>query len=173
MNGTFTAEQRQLRKRALESELAAVRTQKAEVLRAIGQISKKQRLGGPPPPSVQMSHEAKVEHENRYHREELARIWGHCSKIIAALLKNRDTKIYFGEPVRADLFPRYYTVIKDPRDLGTIKSESLRACTVLAPPSRRGIALRSFWALRPGALACTKPVHAWCPNISSSNTALR
>jgi hypothetical protein len=60
MNGTFTTEERQMRKRALESELTVVRAQKAEVLRAIGQISKKQRLGGPPPPSVQMSHEAKV-----------------------------------------------------------------------------------------------------------------
>lgn len=32
-------------------------------------------------------------------------------------------QIYFGEPVKESYVPNYYTVIKNPMDLGTIKSE--------------------------------------------------
>jgi hypothetical protein len=39
------------------------------------------------------------------------------------LLKNRDTKTYFGEPVHRTMYPDYYNTIKEPRDLGTIKSD--------------------------------------------------
>jgi hypothetical protein len=108
-----------------------------------------------------MSHEAKVEHENRYHREELARIWGNCSKILAALLKNRDTKVYFGEPVRADFFPKYYTIIKDPRDLGTIKSEPPGSvCGLAWPFRRRRASIRPLWAAGPPGCAPCSPVLA-------------
>lgn len=60
MNGVLTTEQRLVRKRALEAELAVVRSQKAEVLRAIGQISKKQKLGGPQSAAAQATPGSKV-----------------------------------------------------------------------------------------------------------------
>jgi hypothetical protein len=41
------------------------------------------------------------------------------------MLKNQQTKIYFGEPVKESYVPNYYSVIKAPMDLGTIKGEAL------------------------------------------------
>ena len=99
MNGTMAPEDRLNRKRALESELEAIRIQKAEVLRAIQQIAKKQKLGGPPSKHAGQTHDAKVEAERRFHTEHIRRIWGMCSRVVSE-------------------------VIKQPRDLGTIKSES-------------------------------------------------
>jgi hypothetical protein len=49
-------------------------------------------------------------------------IWVDCGKIVQELLKNQQTKIYFGEPVKESYVPNYYSVIKNPMDLGTIKS---------------------------------------------------
>jgi hypothetical protein len=48
-------------------------------------------------------------------------MWQNCTRIIADLLKNGNTKLYFGEPVSGDYYPEYYEIIKEPRDLGTIK----------------------------------------------------
>ncbi len=50
MNGTagLSPEQRTARKRALTDELVAIRTQKADVLRQIQQIAKRQKTGGLP-----------------------------------------------------------------------------------------------------------------------------
>ena len=124
MNGTMAPEDRLNRKRALESELEAIRIQKAEVLRAIQQIAKKQKLGGPPSKHAGQTHDAKVEAERRFHTEHIRRIWGMCSRVVSELMKNTNVKLYFGEPVHRDKFPGYYEVIKQPRDLGTIKSES-------------------------------------------------
>lgn len=55
-------------------------------------------------------------------------IWVDCGKLVQDLLKNQQTKMYFGEPVRESYVPNYYSVIKNPMDLGTIKSELL-PCT--------------------------------------------
>lgn len=120
MNGT---DERMTRKRALLAELELIRSQKAEVLRAIQQIAKKQKLGGVPSQAVALSHEAKMDAERRVHGDHQRKIWGLCTKIMTELLKNSQTKLYFGEPVHRDKFPGYYEVIKEPRDLGTIKSQ--------------------------------------------------
>jgi len=122
MNGTAAPEDRLTRKRALESELEAIRIQKAEVLKAIQQIAKKQKLGGPPSKNVALTHEAKVEAEKRNHQEQLRRIWGMCTKVVTEMMKNTNVRLYFGEPVHRDKFPGYYETIKKPRDLGTIKA---------------------------------------------------
>jgi hypothetical protein len=50
-----------------------------------------------------------------------------CGKIVADMLKNQQTKIYFGEPVKESYVPNYYSVIKAPMDLGTIKGERWQA----------------------------------------------
>jgi hypothetical protein len=123
LNGTSVPDERMTRKRALLAELELIRSQKAEVLRAIQQIAKKQKLGGVPSQAVALSHEAKMEAERRVHGDHQRKIWGLCTKILAELLKNSNTKLYFGEPVHRDKFPGYYEVIKEPRDLGTIKSQ--------------------------------------------------
>lgn len=52
-------------------------------------------------------------------------IWVDCGKIVQDLLKNQQTKIYFGEPVKESYVPNYYSVIKNPMDLGTIKGAPL------------------------------------------------
>ena len=52
---------------------------------------------------------------------ERRKLWQNCTRIIADLLKNGNTKLYFGEPMRGDYYPQYYDIIKEPRDLGTIK----------------------------------------------------
>jgi hypothetical protein len=122
MNGNgLTVEDRMERKRALEQELELIRNQKAEVLRAIQQIAKKQKTGQPLK-STPMTHEAKVEAERRFHAEQMKRIWGNCMTIIRDLLKNTNTRLYFGEPVHRDKFPGYYETIKEPRDLGTVRT---------------------------------------------------
>lgn len=123
MNGKTTVEERMTRKRTLEAELASIRSQKSDVLRQIMQIAKKQKLGGPTPHPVAMSNETKIEAEKRHHAEQIRRIWGMCTKIMAEMLKNSHTKLYFGEPVHRDKFPGYYETIREPRDLGTIKSQ--------------------------------------------------
>lgn len=115
-----TQEERQRRKQALESELEVVRNQKAKVLRSIQQIAKKQKLGGGEA-AMQNTVEAKIDAEKRHHAEVQKKLWQGCTRIVAELLKNQNTKVYFGEPVRADLYPNYYEMIKNPRDLGTIK----------------------------------------------------
>lgn len=123
MNGNgLSVEERMERKRSLEQELELVRNQKAEVLRAIQQIAKKQKTGLPMR-SVPMTYEAKMQVERRRHAEELKRIWGSCLSIVKDLLKNAQVRQWFGEPVHADKFPDYYNVIKEPRDLGTIKGQ--------------------------------------------------
>jgi hypothetical protein len=116
-------EERLKRKTSLEAELETVRTQKAEVLRAIQQIAKKQKLDGSLGAPTQTTVEAKIEAENRYHSEAKRRIWQHCGRIMSELLKNKTTLLYFGEPVRGDLYQGYYETIKKPRDLGTIKKQ--------------------------------------------------
>jgi len=123
MNGISSAEERVTRKRNLEAELEVIRSQKAEVLRAIQQIAKKQKLGGPPTKNVHLSHEGKIGAENRLHKENKKKVWQSCSKIIHELLKNSSTKLYFGEPVHGDKYPGYYDVIKKPMDLGSIKKK--------------------------------------------------
>ncbi len=132
MNGLpMTAEQRAARKRQLQEELMVVRQQKADVLRQIQQIAKKQRTGPPPPRIGGLSPEARrQEVEVEHHRRKDA-IWQGCLKIMQELLKNSTVKSYFGEPVRTDYAPMYYDVIKRPMDLGTIKRTlpSFAACT--------------------------------------------
>ncbi len=107
------------RKRQLEAELETVRNQKAQVLRSIEQIAKKQKYVGNA--VVGNSVEARIDGERRHHEEMKRKFWQGCTRIIADLLKNSNTKTYFGEPVRGDLYPGYYEIIKEPRDLGTIK----------------------------------------------------
>lgn len=115
-----TQEERQRKKRALESELETIRNQKAQVLRSIEQIAKKQKFGGNQA-AMGNTVEARIEAEKRHHNEGKRKIWQNCTRIMADLLKNGNTKLYFGEPVRGDLYTGYYEIIKDPRDLGTIK----------------------------------------------------
>ena len=52
-------------------------------------------------------------------------IWVDCGKIVQDLLKNQQTKMYFGEPVKESYVPSYYSVIKNPMDLGSIKGERM------------------------------------------------
>jgi hypothetical protein len=168
MNGTVTTEQRLVRKRALEAELAVVRAQKTDVLRQIGQIAKKQRLGGPPPPGAHLTHDAKVDHERRYHLEEQAKVWNACSRILAEVLKNRDTKTYFGEPVHRTMYPDYYNIVKEPRDLGTIKSERRAAPRVVggAPLAAAAAGPRLSVAAPAAQRGCRRPP-AWPPPRTS------
>ena len=63
-------------------------------------------------------------------------IWVDCAKIVQDLLKNQQTKIYFGEPVKESYVPNYYSVIKNPMDLGTIKSA--RCCPPCLHPGGGG-----------------------------------
>ena len=117
-----TQDERQRKRRSLESELETVRNQKAQVLRSIQQIAKKQKFGGQA--AMADTVEARIEAEKRHHAEAKRKIWQNCTRIMADLLKNQNTKAYFGEPVRGDLYPAYYETIKNPRDLGTIKKNS-------------------------------------------------
>jgi hypothetical protein len=107
------------RKRQLEAELETVRNQKAQVLRSIEQIAKKQKFVGNA--VMGNSVEARIDGERRHHEEMKRKLWQGCTRIIADLLKNQNTRLYFGEPVRGDLYPGYYEIIKEPRDLGSIK----------------------------------------------------
>lgn len=118
-----SAEQRALRKRQLLDELTTVRQQKADVLRQIQQIAKKQRTSGPPPSIDGLSIEARRAAAQLEHKRRVEAIWSACLKIMQELLKNGSIKLYFGEPVRRDYAPNYYDVIKKPMDLGTIKRE--------------------------------------------------
>jgi hypothetical protein len=114
-----TQEERQRKKMMLEAELETVRNQKAQVLRSIEQIAKKQKFAGGAVTANTV--EARIEAEKRHHEDVKRKLWQNCTRIIGDLLKNSKTKLYFGEPVRGDYFPSYYDIIKDPRDLGTIK----------------------------------------------------
>lgn len=116
-------EDRLKRKKALESELEVIRQQKANVLRAIQQIAKKQKTGEPHPANLQASVELRKDAENRHHAESKRKVWSQCLKIINEILKNNSTRMYFGEPVHRDKYPGYYETIKNPRDLGTIKKQ--------------------------------------------------
>lgn len=104
---------RQQRKRSLELEL--------ETVRSIEQIAKKQKYGAGAGLSGN-SVEARMATERRHHDETKGKLWQNCTRIIAEdLLKNGNTNLYFGEPMRRDYYPGYYEIIKEPRDLGTIK----------------------------------------------------
>ncbi len=52
-------------------------------------------------------------------------MWVDCGKILQDLLKNQQTKTYFGEPVKESYVQNYYAVIKNPMDLGTVKGEAV------------------------------------------------
>jgi hypothetical protein len=135
MNGIAPADERQARKRQLEEELATVRRQKADVLRAIQQIAKKQKVG--PNKTIQLSVEARMQAEESENRRQISDMMSQCGRMLAELLKNQNTKLYFGEPVHKDKYPEYYKIITKPIDLGTIKSEcgrSSRICSVPSPP---------------------------------------
>lgn len=127
MNGVqpgASAEQRQARKRELLQELTLVRQQKADILRQLQVIAKKQRTVGPPPKASGLPPETRRQAIEVDHHRRVEGIWQACMKIMQDLLKNATVKLYFGEPVRLDYAPTYYDVIKNPMDLGTIK----RAC---------------------------------------------
>lgn len=125
MNGiTAGPDERAARKRQLEADLALVRTQKAEVLRSIQQIAKKQRLGGPPTHAQNMSHEAKVQNAKLEHARRNDAIFAQCTKIVQELLKNLNVKQIFAQPVPRHLYPHYYEIIKNPIDLSIVKRES-------------------------------------------------
>lgn len=116
-------EQRLARKRQLTDELVQIRTQKAEVLRQIQAIAKRQKTGGLPTKAAELlagNNKLVLQMEQRNRAE---KIWVDCGKIIQDMLKNQQTKIYFGEPVRESYVPNYYQVIKNPMDLGTIKAK--------------------------------------------------
>ena len=108
MNGITTVlppEERAARKRQLQDDLVLVRTQKAEVLRQIQQIAKRQKtslVAGP----------LSVEERRLLKREEQRRrmdiIWQTCLKMVQELLKNSNTRTYFGEPVKVEYVPTYY-----------------------------------------------------------------
>eukprot|EP00887_Chlorella_sp_A99_P005831 scaffold1.g5831.t1 len=120
MTTVLSAEERAARKRQLSDDLVLVRTQKAEVLRQIQQIAKKQRTSAVAGPlSVEERRLLKREEQRR----RMEAIWQTCLKIIQELLKNSNTKTYFGEPVKVEYVPNYYQIIKNPMDLGTIKSK--------------------------------------------------
>lgn len=97
-------------KRALESELALVRIQKSRILFALETIDKQvdTQCHGSQPCHDQFGSD---------------QMWKDCAKIVETLLQNQNVKIHFGEPVRADLYPRYYDMIKTPMDLGTIQKK--------------------------------------------------
>lgn len=118
MNGIpKTTEDRVARKRHLEQDLTTIRTQKAEVLRAIQQIAKKQKTV----PLKKLSPEEHRAIETSEHRHRTENIWSQCSKVVAELLRNQNVNLWFGKPVDARFAPNYYTVIQRPMDLGTIK----------------------------------------------------
>ncbi|KAK2078978.1 hypothetical protein QBZ16_002668 [Prototheca wickerhamii] len=112
------------RKRQLREDLAMIRTQKAEVLTRIQALAKKARTGpGAAPPAPGASIEARRAALADEQRRRLESLWSACSKIMVSLLGNQRTRQYFGAPVDATYAPGYYTVIKTPMDLGTIKTK--------------------------------------------------
>lgn len=139
-----TLEQRAARKRQLMEELTVVRQQKADVLRQIQQIAKKQRTTGIPPPKPGDPLTRRQAIDVEHHRRQEA-LWQTCLRIIQELLKNTNIKLYFGEPVRRDYAPNYYDVIKNPMDLGTIKRE----CVF-------------------GAVRVCEPIGWWAPALASA-----
>ncbi|KAI3423977.1 hypothetical protein D9Q98_009811 [Chlorella vulgaris] len=123
MNGV-APEQRVVRKRALTEELVAIRTQKADVLRQIEQIAKRQKTGGLPTKASELlagNNKLVLQMEQRNRAEKM---WVDCGKILQDLLKNQQTKTYFGEPVKESYVHNYYAVIKNPMDLGTVKAKN-------------------------------------------------
>lgn len=124
MNGlTPASEPADVRKRQLMEELVQLRTQKAEVLKQIQQIAKRQKTGGLPTKANELlasNNRLAMQMEQRNRAE---KIWVDCGKLVQDLLKNQQTKMYFGEPVRESYVPNYYSVIKNPMDLGTIKTK--------------------------------------------------
>jgi len=120
MNGVpKTTEERVEYKRKLETDLSLIRTQKAEVLRCIQQIAKKQKTA----PIKTLSPEERRQVEEAEHRHKLEAIWAQCSKLVAELLKNQNVNTWFGRPVDLRFAPNYYELIETPMDLGTIKSK--------------------------------------------------
>lgn len=125
MNGVaINEDERMTNKRKLEADLALIRSQKAEVLRSIQQISKKQKLGGPPTEVQHRSHEAKVQHAKLEHERRKELIFATCIKIIQELLKNHNVKQIFLNPVSREIYPQYYITIKRPICLSDIKGTS-------------------------------------------------
>ena len=87
-----SAEQRVARKRALTDELVQIRTQKAEVLRQIQAIAKRQKTGGMPTKAAELlagNNRLVLQMEQRNRAE---KIWVDCGKIVQDLLKNQQTK---------------------------------------------------------------------------------
>ena len=167
MNGPpLNPEQRAACKRQLMEELSQIRQQKADVLRQIQQIAKKQRTSGPPPPALPGDAATKRQQIDVEHHRRNEAVWQLCVKIIQELLKNGTIKLYFGEPVRRDYAPNYYDVIKSPMDLGTIKREwAGRRCAGAGgrrrswPAARR--AERSGSAAGPPAQAAAARSRPW------------
>lgn len=96
-----------------------------QVLRKIQAIAKKARTsgGGPATPHPGQSLEARRATLLDEQRRRGDALWAQCAKILAALNGSGRTKQYFGQPVDANYAPGYYAVIKNPMDLGTVKSE--------------------------------------------------
>ncbi|KAL6785823.1 hypothetical protein ACKKBG_A00300 [Auxenochlorella protothecoides x Auxenochlorella symbiontica] len=115
----------QTRKRQLREDLSLIRSQKAEVLRKIQAIAKKARTsgGGPATPHPGQSLEARRATLLDEQRRRSDALWAQCAKILAALNGSGRTKQYFGQPVDANYAPGYYAVIKNPMDLGTVKTK--------------------------------------------------
>ncbi|KFM27509.1 putative pleiotropic drug resistance protein 2 [Auxenochlorella protothecoides] len=115
----------QTRKRQLREDLSLIRSQKAEVLRKIQAIAKKARTsgGGPATPHPGQSLEARRATLLDEQRRRGDALWAQCAKILAALNGSGRTKQYFGQPVDANYAPGYYAVIKNPMDLGTVKTK--------------------------------------------------
>lgn len=93
-----------------------------QVLTRIQALAKKARTaGGAPPPaaSIEVRRAALAEEQRR----RMDSLWAACSKIMVSLLGNQRTRQYFGAPVDATYAPGYYTVIKNPMDLGTAKTK--------------------------------------------------
>ena len=139
--GALSAEARQARKRQLQDELSSIRLQKAEVLRRLEQVAKRLKTVEPAAPAGAglpvATRRALLQQE---HHKRGTGIMQQCGRLVADLLKNSNTRLYFGEPVKESYVPTYYQIIKHPMDLGTIKSEQTqngRAAAEAAARSRK------------------------------------
>lgn len=118
------AEARQARKRQLQEELSSIRLQKAEVLRRLEQVAKRLRTVEPAVPAgAGLPVAARRALLQQEHHKRGTGIMQQCGRLVADLLKNSNTRLYFGEPVKESYVPTYYQIIKHPMDLGTIKNK--------------------------------------------------
>ncbi len=115
-------EQKVARKRELTQDLQLVRSQKAEVLRQLQQIAKKQRSMGLPI-KVELSPEEKRVGIEAEHKRRTDTMWQACTRIVQELLKAKDVLLWFGQAVDERFAPGYYSLIKRPMDLNVIKRE--------------------------------------------------